>query len=231
METHFPPKTLSKTFKITSLVVLLVFIYAIVRYNVIKGVPWSDLPLFISNKAFALGAVVLISLAIIIGPFGKWWPKSFIKHMALRKTLGLLGFGFAAIHAVISLIIFSPEYYPKFFESSGKLNLIGELSMLFGVLGLFVFSLVAIASLPPFAKSLGYTNWKRVQRFGYLAFFFVFLHVFVMGFKGWLTPEHWPGGLLPISLVAFIIILLAFLIRILAIFTKEKTDSVDREKE
>lgn len=205
-----------------AVIFLLVLTYSILRYNVVKGISWVELPLYINNKAIALSAVVFIAIAIILGPISQWWPKVAHKIYPLRKTFGLLGFGLAVIHSFISLLIFSPQYYGKFFDASGSLNLIGELSMLFGVLGLFVFSLVAIASLPSVEESMPYEKWKRVQRLGYLAFFFVLLHVLIMGLESWVTPEHWPGGLLPISLVAFIVILVAFLIRIISIFTNHQ---------
>jgi DMSO/TMAO reductase YedYZ heme-binding membrane subunit len=201
---------------------LVVFAYAVIRYNVIKGVPWAQLPLFISNKGIALASVVFIALSFILGPLTKFWPQTFARFQPLRKYFGLLGFGLGAIHAVMSLLIFSPAYYPKFFTQTGNLNLIGELSMLFGVLGFFIFLIVALTSIGAIQKTMRYETWLTVQRTGYLAFFFILLHVFVMGFEGWQKPETWPGGLLPISLVAFIIIAVTLLIRVIAIITPSK---------
>jgi len=220
MESEEPKSTGWKVTSIWATVLFtLALLYAVFRYNVVKGVPWTDLPLFINNKAIALASVIFIAIAIILGPISQWWPKKAPKLYPLRETFGLLGFGFAIIHSFISLLLFSPEYYPKFFEAAGGLNLVGELSMLFGVLGLFIFSIVAITSLPSVKNSVTYEKWKTAQRLGYLAFVFVLLHVFVMGFAGWMTPSHWPGGLVPVSLLAFIIILLALLVRIISIFT------------
>ncbi len=206
---------------IMAVVFALTFAYAIVRYNVIRGVPWEQLPLFISNKAIALAAVVFIALSYDFGPLARFWPKAFVPELPARKFFGLLGFGLAAVHALISLLIFSPAYYPKFFAEGGKLNLTGELSMLFGVLAFFIFLAAALTSLPPVAASMGRRQWQAVQRLGYLAFFLVLLHVFVMGFEGWLKPSGWPGGLLPISLVAFIAIAFTLVIRAVVIIFPE----------
>jgi DMSO/TMAO reductase YedYZ heme-binding membrane subunit len=208
---------------VTSVMVLLIILtYAVIRYNVIKGVSWSQFPLFIFNKAISLAAVVFIALSFIIGPFAKFWPNIFVKFISLRKYFGLLGFGLASIHAIMSLLIFTPSYYQKFFSETGNLNLTGELSMLFGVLAFFIFGIVTITSFPAVEKSMKYENWLKVQRTGYIAFFFVMLHVFVMGIGGWLKPAGWPGGLLPISLIAFIVIAVALLLRITTIFLKNK---------
>lgn len=194
----------------------LVFTYSVVRYNVIKGVAWEHLPLFISNKAIALGAVVFISVSYLLGNISRF-IHTFSRWVYLRKYFGLLGFSLASIHSLMSLALLRPYYYGKFFTAEGSLNLIGELSLLFGVIALFIFSIVAIVSLPSIVNSMDPRKWRSVQRSGYIALVFVLAHVYTMGIQGWLTPEGWPGGLFPISLVAFIILLTVVLIKILAI--------------
>ncbi len=207
----------------SAIVFFITLSYAIIRYNVIKGVAAQHIPLFISNKAIALAAVILIALSYDFGPFARVWPRVFVPELATRKFFGLLGFGFAAAHVLMSLLLFNPTYYPKFFTEVGELNLTGELSMLFGIVAFLIFSAVAITSLPSVEKSIEKRNWQALQRLGYLAFFLVMVHVLVMGLEGWLKPAGWPGGLLPISLVAFIIIALTFLIRTSALlFPKRK---------
>lgn len=185
-----------------------------VRYHVIKGVPWDNFPLYILNKAVSLAAVFLIAMSYEFGPLARFLPRVFVPLLPARKYLGLLGFGLAAVHAVMSLLLFSPAYYPKFFSDGGKLNLTGELSMLFGILAFFIFFAVALASIPSIGAALDERKWKAVQRAGYLALALVLLHVFVMGIEGWLKPSGWPGGLLPISLVASVVIAFTLLVRI-----------------
>ncbi|MBI2145038.1 hypothetical protein HYU18_01810, partial [Candidatus Woesearchaeota archaeon] len=90
--------------------------YAVVRYHVIKGVPWDDFPLYILNKAVSLAAVFLIAMSYEFGPLARFLPRVFVPLLPARKYLGLLGFGLAAVHAVMSLLLFSPAYYPKFFS-------------------------------------------------------------------------------------------------------------------
>jgi hypothetical protein len=41
------------------------------------------------------------------------------------------------------------------------------------------------------------------------------VHLFFMGYKGWLNPGGWHGGMPPISLVAFIVFAAGYLINIL----------------
>lgn len=209
---------------VSLIIFLAILAYAVIRYNVIKGTPWAEVPLFISNKAISLSAIVFIAISYALGSLVRFWPQTFTPILGSRKFFGLLGFGLAAIHGLISLLIFTPAYYPKFFLASGKLNLIGELSMLFGVLAFFVFALVALTSIPTIANSMDPKNWLRAQRIGYLGLSLVFFHVLVMGLRGWLKPADWPGGLLPISLVAAIVIALALLLKITAIIFHKKAD-------
>lgn len=214
---------MKKLFFASVVIFLAVFAYAVIRYNVINGTPWVELPIFISNKAISLSALVFIALSYALGSLARFRPQIFSNMLGFRKFFGLLGFGLAAVHGLMSLLIFTPAYYPKFFLASGKLNLIGELSMLFGILAFFVFAMVALVSIPAIANSMTPRHWLATQRLGYLSLILVFSHVFVMGFEGWLKPAGWPGGLLPISLIAAIVIAFVLLLKIAAtFFPKEK---------
>ena len=204
------------------IIFLIVFAYAVLRYNVFKGVPIAQVPLYIMNKVFALVSVVLIGLSFAIGPVCRF-SKKFVSKLYLRKYFGLLGFGVASLHGLISLLLFNSAYYPKFFAEGGKLTMEGELSMLFGVLALFIFAIVSVTSVPSVEKGLHEKQWKFIQRIGYVAYVLVLLHVTVMGFVGWLKPSDWPGGLYPISMITFVIIAIVLLIRlIVAVFPKHK---------
>lgn len=203
-------------------VFLIITAYSIVRYHILKGVPWSNFPVFILNKSISLSAVVFIAFSYLIGVVVRANPKALQHWLKNRKFFGLLGFSFAAIHSIMSLAILNASYFPSKFDESGKLNLVGELSFLFGALSVFIFSIVAISSLPQFKDVLDEEKWKTIQRLGYLALFTTLLHVLVMGLNGWMKPQDWPGGLLPISLIAFSIILVTLVARALVVLFTRK---------
>lgn len=206
---------------ITSVIVLgSTFAYAIVRYHIFKGVAWAEFPLYISNKAIALASVMFIALSYTLGSLAFFWPHLFERTLPARKFFGLFGFALAATHALISLLIFTPLYYPKFFEATGKLNLSGELSLLFGIISLILFSIVAVTSIPSIGKSLGREQWLFFQHIGYWGMLAIAGHVFVMGFSGWLNVSGWPGGLPPISLIAFTIATAALLLHTLVVIMR-----------
>ena len=190
------------------------FTYAIFRYHIFGGVDWGHFPLYIANKAISLAAVVFIAMSYMIGKLFKVYDSDPDKRLILIKFCGLMGFSLAAIHALMALLLFTPEYYPKMYAVGGKLNLTGELSMAFGVLSFWCLSVSAITSLPFMYEAVGADRWKRGQRMGYLCLALAGAHVLVMGFAGWLKPAGWHGHLPPISLVAFIVVLIALLVKI-----------------
>ena len=189
--------------------------YAVVRYHVVKGVSWEHFPLYIANKAISLSAVFLIGASYLIGKTIRVFEDDFPKRLILIKFCGLMGFSLAAIHAFMSLLLFSPHYYEKFFHESGKMNLTGELSMAFGVLSLWCLSVTAITSLPYMYEAVGAERWKRGQRMGYVCLALVAGHVVVMGFSGWLAPSGWPAYLPPISMIAFIAAMFPLLVKMI----------------
>ena len=195
---------------------LILFAYAIIRYNIIKGVSFNQMPLYISNKAIAVTAVVLIGISYLLGPLAHISPKKFVPKLYLRKYFGLCGFGLAALHSFISLLIFSPSYYPKFFNEANKLTLEGELSMAFGIIAFFIFLIESITSLPSVEQKMNEKDWKLVQRTGYLALVLIMMHVLLMGIGTWLKPETWHY-MLPMSLISFIIIAYVLLMRLIVI--------------
>lgn len=201
----------------TTIIVLTVFViclaYAYIRYNLVRSVPFENFPLFIANKATALSATILIGLSFLLGPLSRFWPNQFTSHLYLRKSLGVAGFAVAALHALMSMVLLTPSYYPRFYAESGRLNLIGETSMLFGILAFLIFTAVAITSLPPIEKHMHPDQWKLVQRFGYLAYLFVLVHVAVMGFAGWFRPESWQYGLASISLISALFIIFVLVVK------------------
>jgi hypothetical protein len=53
------------------------------------------------------------------------------------------------------------------------------------------------------------------RKFMLIALLLGALHVFFMGYEGWLNPAGWNGGLPPISLVAFNFFLVGYVINLL----------------
>jgi len=187
-------------------------VYAIVRYHVAGDVTWAHFPLFILNKVTALGAVIFVACSYLIGKVIHWHDDDKVMRLVVIKFCGLMGFFLAAIHALMSMFVMSPAYLGKYFDEGG-LNLWGELGMSVGIFALFFLLSPAVTTLPMMPKALGGKRWKRSQRLGYLALLLVVVHLAVLGWKGWIAPDHWPASIPPISMLALIAALVPLVVK------------------
>jgi len=161
-------------------------IYATARYNIFKGVPWDDWPVYTLNKAFALSALVLLVLSVM----RKWSAPG----SSNARTLHMAGvFGF--VHVILSLILLSPAYYEKLFVQ-GKLTVPAGLSMALG----------AVAAGMLVGKRMGghQDTGEGLRNLAMLAFV-IGLHAMLQGFAGWFAPSKWPGLMPPMTLISFLL--------------------------
>ena len=65
-------------------------------------------------------------------------PSWLVRFLAMRKHLGLVALWFLLLHIFMSMLLFNPGYYSKFFiekEGTSKMNSIGENSFFFAIIG------------------------------------------------------------------------------------------------
>lgn len=197
---------------VTLAVLALVLAYAIVRYVGFGSVAPAQLPVFILNKALAVASVALVAIALAIGPLVRMRAIA-ARWMTHRKSLGVNGFVMGALHSVLTIAMLSPVSYGKLYDRAGKLTLEGGLVVLGGVLALFVLVVPAITSATLVRTSMTAEAWQRAQKLGVVALALAIGHVAVLGWRTWLTPETWPGGLPPLTMWAVGAGVLAFAIR------------------
>jgi hypothetical protein len=178
--------------------------YAILRYHVVGPVPWKDFPFFILNKGISLSAFVLLILNFGLGPLSNLGVKVPESWLNARKALGMTGFLLVLIHALISFMLFSPAVYGKFFEADGSLTLVAGLSMLGGVLAFVVLWAYNLSFQTHLREDQAYIRFITSRVFLLWAMLLGAVHLFFMGYEGWLNPSDWHGGIPPISLVAFV---------------------------
>lgn len=189
--------------KIILLVSIFSLLYAITRYHIFGGVPWNDFPFFILNKAIALSAFILLSFNFTIGPLKNLGINVSNGWLNSRQTLGMTGFLFVLVHVLISFMIFKPEIFGKFFEEDGSLTLFAGLSMLGGILAFVILWAYNLSFKTTMKEDAKFIKFITSRNFMLVAMLFSLIHIFFMGYKGWLTLSEWHGGLPPISLVAF----------------------------
>lgn len=186
-------------------------VYAVLRYHIFGNVEWGHFPLFVFNKVVALSGFLLLICSALLSHV----------NIGIKEDRDMIGFGsliLIIIHVFISLIILGPDYYLKFYYPEGKMNLTGELSMVFGVLGLAAMWMVnRYFSLSGIQNRVGGTK-KQFKKLIDIAIVAGFLHTAIMGIKSWLAPAEWQGYLPPITLLAA----LAFLVWLYFVFRKKR---------
>jgi hypothetical protein len=195
-------------------VLLLAILYAVLRYHVAGPVPWKDFPFFILNKAFSLAAFVLIACNFGFGPLrniGVPVPDSWL---AARKAVGMTGFLLVLIHALMSFLLFKPAVYANFFAADGTLTLLAGLSMLAGVLAFVVLWAYNLSFQTFLREDKVFISFITSRRFLLVAFVLGGAHLLFMGYEGWMRPGGWHGGLPPISLVAFAVFAMAYVVNL-----------------
>jgi len=189
--------------------------YAVLRYNIYGNVPWEDLPIFILNKGISLASLILLTLNFSLNPLKNMGVKVPVKLLDARKALGISGFAYAFAHLIMSLSILNPIYYSVFFNEEGTLTVRGGLCLLGGVAGFIVLWVYYKSFKPTLKMNHKIITMITSKKSIVYTLFFIGVHVFFLGYTGWVTVDAWPGGLPPISLISFIIFFIGFLINLI----------------
>ena len=189
-------------------------VYAVVRYHLAGPVPWKDFPFFILNKGLSLSALILLALNFTLGPLNNIGVSVSEGWLNARKALGMTGFLLVLIHALLSFMLFSPAVYSQFFEMDGTLTLLAGLSMLGGVLAFVVLWAYNLSFQTFLREDTEFIQFITSRKFLLFAMILTGVHLFFMGYQGWLNPAGWHGGMPPISLDAFTIFAGGYLIKI-----------------
>ena len=188
--------------------------YAILRYHIAGTVPWKDFPFFIMNKGISLAAFILLTFNFSLGPLNNLGVKIPEGWLNSRKALGMTGFLLVLIHALMSVMLFKISVYSKFFETDGTITLMAGLSMLAGVLSMVILWAINLSFQTYLREDKAFIQFITSRRFLLTAMLLGAAHLFFMGYKGWLNPSGWHGGLPPISLVAFVFFAAGYVINL-----------------
>lgn len=146
-------------------------------------------------------------------------PTWLHRFLELRKHMGIMSLWFLVIHILMSMILFNPGYYSKFFltkDGASKMNSIGENSFLFATLSTGLYLILGICSLPSVGTEMTSKQWQLVYGpLAWIALAFGTIHVLIMGVKGWNDQEGWPGNLPPITLTSTMVPLAVLFLKLL----------------
>lgn len=161
------------------LVLTITFVYAFLRYNIFGNIPYKDIPLLIVNKAIAYSWIIWLLIGIKY--FLKHEIEKYKNHISIFKKLLIA-------HILLSVIILGQDMLPKFLDNN-TYTLFSNISLLAGT--------IAAASIT--------LKGNKLQIILFLSL--IKIHLFFMGFKGWITVEKWNGYMPPITLICFILLL------------------------
>jgi len=134
--------------------------------------------------------------------------------MIARKELGMIAFLLVLIHIIVSLLLFKPAIYGKFFHQNETLTLAAGISMLGGVISFVLLWFYSTSFKSSNRDDEKLIRFIKSRNFTLSAGLFLILHLFFMGYKSWLTPGDWHGGLPPISLLSFVFFIGGYIINI-----------------
>eukprot|EP00850_Spirogloea_muscicola_P020108 SM000207S06183 [mRNA] locus=s207:154665:160164:+ [translate_table: standard] len=174
------------------------------------------LSLYLLTATYAAGLIATVAPK----PLYKWM----IMWLELRKQLGLLAFLFGAVHGVLAVALLKPEYTYRntIFNDSGTLNLVGEFTVLLGVVATVCLCVLGCTSLPSVASSMSWREWDFVhKKLGWASLFFGTVHVLVFApyMGSWTHTGHWLHGMPPETIfivavpVAFMLLKLGLVLR------------------
>lgn len=202
---------------ITVFTFVIIYLYAVIRHMVFGNTELIDLPLYITNKALSFTSIILISLSFCIDSYHLLVAKLPENKLFLKKELGLYGFVLALVHIILSFIAFNTDVYNKFFNDDCDLTNAGAISLLAGLLAYYLLYKLKM-SYKIKAKTEDNKNIKLTKKLLALGVLFLtFLHLFFMGISSWISPQDWSGNMPPISLIAFVVVFISFILNLINI--------------
>ena len=207
-------KTKTNVLAVVSIAALFSLGYAIMRYNIFGSVPWKDLPLYIMNKAISFTAIILFTISYSIKYQNK--PGTGITQKSLdRRIIIEITSSLIMVHVLMSLLLFKPAIFAKFFAADGTISLYAGLSMIAGIMAFALLWGYKLNSLSNKKNKKPLLSLHIVVNGAMLC---TVTHLFFMGYKGWITPDKWNGGMPPISLVAFLIASFGLILKLFRTF-------------
>jgi hypothetical protein len=166
---------------------LITTVYALIRYAGFGNVSLIHVPVYIMNKAVCMTAVESLLMASLGFMRADRDAVRFWTSVCTQLVF---------VHVFLSLGILSKGYYVNFFAGD-KLSLTGEVVVLMGVLAVYCFWRLQAAGLKPAVR----------RALTILACLLVAGHLVAMGYNDTLQVQKWNGGLPPMSMLSFFLVL------------------------
>ena len=137
------------------------------------------------------------------------------KWLSIRPSIGIISFLLIFTHLILSLVLLNPVNYHKFFLENGSFTTFAGLSLLTGVIAFIILWIYTISFQTFLREDKAFIKFITSRKVILMAMVFTAAHIFFMGYQGWLTPQNWPGGLPPITLISFVIFIITYIINLI----------------
>ncbi len=152
-------------------------VFAAVYYYFYRG----TFSVSIANRTIGDVAVILIGLSFILSSICYFF--NFADHyISYRKQLGVVGFAYAVIHALV--IIFYLE--PIFTNFAEYLEQPAFLSYSLALAALIMYAGMIVISTQTMIHKIGGKLWRELLRAGYIAFVLSIIHYVLLSYPFWI---------------------------------------------
>lgn len=145
-------------------------------------------------------ALLLLGLALAIGPLARLWPRGLSRLLPWRRAIGIWSALAGGVHLYFVWLMVNRHEFDFYRgpllqhfvrairtvdgRTISTLSLQSSLSVLMwlGLIALTILAVIALTSNDPVQRFLGQSSWKLVQQQAYTAFLFISLHVLTMKF-------------------------------------------------
>ena len=227
-------ESIGKEWKHAAYVAILLYVIFMTIYCIHYYLKWPfemdpvGFPNGTQNKVNASVAVGCFALSVMPGTYTRmvkaWKSDSmYVLHpnliwaLNIRKHVGLIGMFFLFVHAIMSLVDFSPKkYYWCMYASKDaeKMDIVGEVSMMFAIYSFALYIIIALSSMPGINEAMNKAQWDFV--FGpvcWAALAFAHVHYCVIFFTKIRGTLELYGGIPHATVLASILPWIAFILK------------------
>lgn len=159
------------------------------------------------SKSLAGTSAILFGASFSLSGFCYYWD--FLdKKICYRKYLGLAGFWFALAYSISLLIVDPQRYLFGFWDNFFSADI------LLGLASMVIFTFLAIISNDKAMMKLGPKNWRKLMRFGYLAWLLLVFRAWAIEKDLWMSWLNSLTSFPPPRLLLSIFVLAVILFRL-----------------
>lgn len=160
---------------------LLDILFVVGRFVTLPGVV-NDLVFLSMQKCTLALAFFVVVMYIGIFPKGSK-PRNYL--MPIRKELSII----ACLLTFGHMIMYLMSYAPRMMNNFLGMNISVVASLIISIILLILLVVLGVTSLDVVKKRMSAQGWKRLQRFAYLFFMLVYVHLLLL-----LLPPALQGG-------------------------------------